>query len=58
MDIADEFRLWWAGCIRNSPWKHPGVRGVLRSAGEGGYRSECVPSLLPDLPHRRVTIYR
>ncbi|KAL0882791.1 hypothetical protein ABMA27_016339 [Loxostege sticticalis] len=46
------------GCIRNSPWKHPGVRSVLRSAGEGGYRSEAVPSLLPDLPHRRVTIYR
>ncbi|XP_075977866.1 GATOR complex protein mio [Anticarsia gemmatalis] len=46
------------GCIRNSPWKHPGVRTVLRSAGDGGYRSEIVPSLLPDLPNRRVTIYR
>ncbi|XP_049873651.1 GATOR complex protein MIOS [Pectinophora gossypiella] len=46
------------GCIRNSPWKHPGVRTVLRSPGEGGYRSEMVPSLLPDLPNRRVTIYR
>ncbi|XP_026738922.1 GATOR complex protein MIOS isoform X1 [Trichoplusia ni] len=46
------------GCIRNSPWKHPGVRTVLRSVGDGGYRSEIVPSLLPDLPNRRVTIYR
>ncbi|KAI5637277.1 GATOR complex protein MIOS [Phthorimaea operculella] len=46
------------GCIRNSPWKHPGVRTVLRSPGDGGYRSEMVPSLLPDLPNRRVTIYR
>ncbi|XP_037294415.1 GATOR complex protein MIOS isoform X1 [Manduca sexta] len=46
------------GCIRGSPWRHPGVRGVLRSAGEGGYRSEAVPSLLPDLPARRVTVFR
>ncbi|RVE52877.1 hypothetical protein evm_002534 [Chilo suppressalis] len=26
--------------------------------GGGGYRSEPAPSLLPDLPHRRVTLYR
>ncbi|XP_045773378.1 GATOR complex protein MIOS-B isoform X2 [Maniola jurtina] len=45
------------GCIRNSPWKHPGVRSVLRSPGEG-YRSEVVAALLPDLPNRKVTIYR
>lgn len=47
-----------AGCIRNSPWKHPGVLTVLRSPGDGGYRSEIVPSLLPDMPNRRVTLYR
>ncbi|XP_028039726.1 GATOR complex protein MIOS [Bombyx mandarina] len=46
------------GCIRNSPWKHPGVLTVLRSPGDGGYRSEIVPSLLPDMPNRRVTLYR
>ncbi|XP_047532959.1 GATOR complex protein MIOS-B [Vanessa atalanta] len=45
------------GCIRNSPWKHPGVRGVLRSPGEG-YRSEAAATLLPDLPSRKVTTYR
>nr|XP_032517261.1 LOW QUALITY PROTEIN: GATOR complex protein MIOS-B [Danaus plexippus plexippus] len=45
------------GCIRNSGWKHPGVRSVLRSPGEG-YRSEAVSALLPDLPSRKVTIYR
>ncbi|XP_063383686.1 GATOR2 complex protein MIOS [Cydia fagiglandana] len=46
------------GCIRNSPWRHPGVCTVLRAPGDGGYRSELVPSLLPDLPSRRVTLYR
>ncbi|XP_072949683.1 GATOR2 complex protein MIOS [Epargyreus clarus] len=46
------------GCIRNSPWKHPGVRTVLRAVGDGGYRSEAVPSLMPDLPSRKVTVYR
>ncbi|CAG5045575.1 unnamed protein product [Parnassius apollo] len=46
------------GCFRNSPWKHPGVRTVLRSPGEGGYRSEAVPLLLPDMPNRKVTVYR
>lgn len=46
-----------SGCIRNSPWKHPGVRSVLRSPGEG-YRSEVVAALLPDLPNRKVTVYR
>ncbi|XP_052741248.1 GATOR complex protein MIOS isoform X2 [Bicyclus anynana] len=45
------------GCIRNSPWKHPGVRSVLRPPGEG-YRSEAVALLLPDLPSRKVTVYR
>ncbi|CAH2095812.1 unnamed protein product [Euphydryas editha] len=45
------------GCIRNSPWKHPGVRAVLRSPGEG-YRSEAAATLLPDLPSRKVTTYR
>ncbi|XP_053610182.1 GATOR2 complex protein MIOS isoform X2 [Plodia interpunctella] len=43
------------GCIRNSPWRHPGVLSVLT---DGGYRSELVPSLLPDLPNRRVAVYR
>ncbi|CAH0715223.1 unnamed protein product, partial [Brenthis ino] len=45
------------GCIRNSPTKHPGVKTVLRSPGEG-YRSEPVATLLPDLPARKVTTYR
>ncbi|XP_060803426.1 GATOR complex protein MIOS [Amyelois transitella] len=44
------------GCIRNSPWKHPGVLTVLRT--DGGYRSELVPSIFPDLPARRVNVYR
>lgn len=43
------------GCIRGAGCKHPGVRGVLEG---GGYRSELVPSLLPDLPSRRVTVYK
>lgn len=47
-----------AGCFRNSPWKHPGVRTVLRAPGDGGYRSEAVPLLLPDMPNRKVTVYR
>lgn len=49
-----------AGCIRAGPWRHPGVRTVVRAlgAGEGGYRSEVVPSLLPDLPSRRVALFR
>ncbi|XP_038220759.1 GATOR complex protein MIOS-B [Zerene cesonia] len=46
------------GCIRNSPWKHPGVRTVLRAAGDGAYRSEAVPSLLPDMPNRKLIVYR
>ncbi|XP_073956943.1 LOW QUALITY PROTEIN: GATOR complex protein mio [Choristoneura fumiferana] len=46
------------GCIRNVGSRHPGVCGVLRAPGDGGYRSEPVPSLLPDLPSRRVTLYR
>ncbi|GBP16081.1 GATOR complex protein MIOS [Eumeta japonica] len=46
------------GCIKNSTWRHPGVRWVLRADTAGGYRSEGVPSLLPDLPNRRITIYR
>lgn len=46
------------GCFRNSPWKHPGVRTVLRAPGDGGYRSEAVPLLLPDMPNRKVTVYR
>lgn len=33
------------------------MRSVLRSPGEG-YRSEVVAALLPDLPNRKVTIYR
>ncbi|CAG9136837.1 unnamed protein product [Plutella xylostella] len=45
------------GCIRSTDNKHPGVLTVVAGEG-GGYRSECVPSLFPDLPHRRVTIYR
>ncbi|CAG4982501.1 unnamed protein product [Colias eurytheme] len=47
------------GCIRNSPWKHPGVRTVLRGAGGGAeYRSEAVPSLLADMPSRKLLVYR
>ncbi|XP_052753330.1 GATOR complex protein MIOS-B isoform X3 [Galleria mellonella] len=46
------------GCIRNSPWKHPGVRTVFRGGGGAEYRSEMVPSLLPDLPARRVAVFR
>ncbi|XP_013170090.1 PREDICTED: WD repeat-containing protein mio-B [Papilio xuthus] len=46
------------GCFRNSPWKLPGVRTVLRAPGDGGYRSEAVPLLLPDMPNRKVTVYR
>ncbi|CAH2048926.1 unnamed protein product, partial [Iphiclides podalirius] len=46
------------GCFRNSPWRHPGVRTVLRPPGDGGYRSEAVPLLLPDMPNRKVTVYR
>ncbi|CAK1551406.1 unnamed protein product [Leptosia nina] len=52
------------GCIRNSPWKHPGVRTVLpRTAPgaapcDGTYRSEAVPSLLPDMPNRKIVVYR
>ncbi|CAH4028135.1 GATOR complex protein MIOS [Pieris brassicae] len=46
------------GCIRNGGWKHPGVRCVLPGAGEGSYRSEATPALLPDMPSRKVLLYR
>ncbi|XP_041979444.1 GATOR complex protein MIOS [Aricia agestis] len=49
--------LFEDGCIRNSPWKHPGVCTVLKSPGDG-YRSEAVAVLIPDLPSRKVTVYR
>ncbi|KAJ0176372.1 hypothetical protein K1T71_007551 [Dendrolimus kikuchii] len=44
------------GCIRNSPWRHPGVRTAVRG-GDAAYRSEMVHSMLQDLPNRRVTMY-